>query len=109
MNSVLFFVQIILLSQLVLSRYECNDQGYKDYLNDLTAVKKGFVGHKEDVGLPGDWIPTKEKYEEYWIGLILKVDIWTRGKKHANSSLQSSPIVDTKWVCLSMLILTILL
>ena len=75
MNSVLFFVQFILLSQLVLSRYECSDQGYKAYLNDLTYVKKGFVGHKEDVGLPGDWIPTEEKYVEYWIGLILKVDI----------------------------------
>ena len=88
MNSVLFFVQIILLSQLLLSGYECSEQGYKAYLNDLTYVKKGFVGHKgsvsptaevspteEGVDLSGIWTPTKELYEEYWIGLILKVDI----------------------------------
>lgn len=80
MNSVLFFVQIILLSQLVLSGYECSEEGYKAYLNELTVVKKGFVGHKgsvspttevspteEGVDLSGIWTPTKEQYDEYWI------------------------------------------
>lgn len=78
MNSVLFFVQIILLSQLVLSGYECSEEGYVAYLNDLTAVKKGFVGRKggvsptvavspteDSVDLSGIWMPTKEQYEEY--------------------------------------------
>ena len=92
MNSVLFFVQIILLSQLVLSGYKCNGEDYKAYLNDLTVYKKGFVGHKggesptaevspteESADPSGIWTPTLEQYKEYWIDFILKVDIRVSG------------------------------
>lgn len=65
MNSVLFFVQIILLSQLAISGYQCDEQGYKTFLTgDEIVSKKGF-GFDAHGNFVGDWQPTDEEYKEY--------------------------------------------
>ena len=75
MNSVLFFVQIILLSQLAISGYQCDEQGYKTFLTgDEIVSKKGF-GFDTDGNSVGEWKPTTDEYEAYAMYFILNVDI----------------------------------
>lgn len=43
MNSFLFFVQIVLLSQVVLSELPCTGTGYQEFLKSFGKEQKGYT------------------------------------------------------------------
>lgn len=67
MNSVLLFVQIVLLYQVVVGNYQCTPDGYKNFVNEYTSVKKGFQ-YSEDGSLSGVNIPAADKLDSYIFG-----------------------------------------